>query len=109
MMSGGAPVEDTLDLWASGLRSAKDRIAPLFTQKRVAASACAFLDVLIGNEPRKTGWMRAEAAGDAGPWRQQALLGSGYWSADALRDVVREPVVEHLEGSKNLLVLRPTL
>lgn len=32
MMSGGASVEDALDLWASGLRSAKERIAPLFTQ-----------------------------------------------------------------------------
>jgi len=26
MMSGGASVEETLDLWASGLRSAKERI-----------------------------------------------------------------------------------
>jgi SRSO17 transposase len=79
MMSGGASVEDTLDLWASELRAVKERIALLSTQKRVAASACAFLDVLIGNEPRKTGWMRAEAAGDSGPWRQQALLGRGHW------------------------------
>jgi hypothetical protein len=34
---------------------------------------------------RKTGWMRAEAAGDPGPWRQQAILGRGDWDADALR------------------------
>jgi len=33
--------------------------------------------------------MRAEAAGDPGPWRQQAVLGRGRWDADALRDVVR--------------------
>ena len=26
----------------------------LFTQQHVATSACAFLDVLIGNAPRKT-------------------------------------------------------
>jgi len=25
------------------------------------------LDGLLGSEPRKTGWMRAEAAGDLGP------------------------------------------
>jgi hypothetical protein len=68
MMSGGAPVEDTLELWASSLRDVKGRIRPLFTQDRVAASAGDFLDVLLGNEPRKTGWMRAEAAGDPGPW-----------------------------------------
>jgi hypothetical protein len=34
--------------------------------------------------------MRAEAAGDPGPWRQQAILGRGRWNADDLRDIVRE-------------------
>ncbi len=87
MISDGASVEETLELWASSLRRIKERLRPLFTQERVAASAARFLDVLLGNEPRKTGWMRAEAAGDLGPWRQQALLGRGTWDADALRDI----------------------
>lgn len=52
---------------------------PLFTQERAAVSAGQFLDGLLGEERRKTGWMRAEAAGDAGPWRQQAVLGRGEW------------------------------
>mgnify|MGYP003362820019 CR=1 FL=1 len=65
-MNGGTSVEETLELWASGLRAAKKRIVPLFTQKRVVASACTFLDVLIGYEPRKTEWMRAKAAEDGG-------------------------------------------
>src|SRR6201995_3549652 len=51
---------------------------------------------LLGDEQRKTGWMRAEAAGDPGPWRQQAILGRGDWDADALRDIVRDYVIEHL-------------
>jgi hypothetical protein len=42
---------------------------------------------LLGEERRKTGWMRAEAAGDPGPWRQQELLGRDRWDADALRDL----------------------
>ncbi len=83
-------IEATLELWASSLRDVKARIRPLFTQERVAASAGLFLDGLLGPEPRKTGWMRAEAAGDLGPWRQQAILGRGRWEADALRDVVRD-------------------
>ncbi|GAN59797.1 hypothetical protein ACI01nite_19220 [Acetobacter cibinongensis] len=53
-MSGCASVKETLNLWACLLRSTKDWIVPLFTQKRVADSACVFPDVLIGNEPRKT-------------------------------------------------------
>lgn len=82
-------IETTLELWASSLREVKGRMRPLSTQERVAASAGAFLDGLLGPERRKTGWMRAEAAGDPGPWRQQAVLGRGRWDADALRDVVR--------------------
>jgi SRSO17 transposase len=82
----GASMETTLELWASSLRDAKARIRPLFTQDRVAQSAGLFLDGLLGTERRKTGWMRAEAAGDPGPWRQQAILGRGRWDADALRD-----------------------
>ncbi len=107
-MSGGASVEETLELWASSLRGIKERIRPLFTQERVAASAARFLDVLLGNEPRKTGWMRAEAAGDPGPWRQQALLGRGTWDADAPRDIVREYAVEQLCDDKAVLVIDET-
>src|SRR6478609_2797384 len=85
----GASIETTLELWASSLRDVKQRMRPLFSQDRAATSAGQFLDGLLGNEPRKTGWMRAEAAGDAGPWRQQAILGRGSWDADALCELVR--------------------
>jgi len=80
----------------------------LFTQERVAASANLFLDGLLGDERRKTGWMRAEAAGDPGPWRQQAILGRGRWDADGLRDIVREYVVEHLGTDDAVLVIDET-
>jgi hypothetical protein len=50
-----------LTLWALSLPDVKQRIRPLFTQERVAASAGQFLDGLLGNEPRKTGWMRGSA------------------------------------------------
>ncbi|MFW8584689.1 transposase [Rhizobium beringeri] len=72
------------------------------------ASANLFLDGLLGDERRKTGWMRAEAAGDPGPWRQQAILGRGRWDADALRDIVREYVVENLATDDAVLVIDET-
>ena len=93
----GSLGQATLELWASSLRDVKRRIRPVFAQRRTAASAGAFIDGLLSEERRKTGWMRAEAAGDPGPWRQQELLGRGdRWDADALRDLVRDYVVEHL-------------
>jgi SRSO17 transposase len=106
-MTGGS-VEATLELWASSLRDVKGRIRPLFQQERMATSAGLFLDVLLGPERRKTGWMRAEAAGDPGPWRQQALLGRARWDADALRDLVRDDVVETLADPDAVLVLDET-
>ena len=69
-MTGGS-VEATLELWALSLRDVKGRIRPLFQQERMAVSAGLFLDALLGPERRKTGWMRAEAAGDPGPWRSR--------------------------------------
>lgn len=63
----GVAVEDALALWALSLREVKRRIRPLFTQERMALSAGLFLDGLFGPERRKTGRMRAEAAGDPGP------------------------------------------
>jgi SRSO17 transposase len=104
----GASVETTLELWASSLRDVKARIRPLFSQERVAVSAGKFLDGLLGNEPRKTGWMRAEAAGDSGPWRQQAILGRGRWDADALREIVREYALETLAEETAVLVVDET-
>src|SRR3712207_2944985 len=104
----GASVETVLELWASSLRDAKARIRPLFTQERVAASAGLFLDGLLGPERRKTGWMRAEAAGDPGPWRQQAILGRGRWEADALRDIVRDCALETLADPDAVLVIDET-
>ncbi len=104
----GFAVEEVLELWASSLRDVKDRLRPLFKQERVAQSAGAFLDGLLGDEPRKTGWMRAESAGDRGPWRQQAILGRGNWDADALRDIVCDYVVEALGDPQAVLVIDET-
>jgi len=103
-----APIEETLALWAASLREIKKRIRPLFRQERGATNAGLFLEGLLGDEQRKTGWMRAEAAGDPGPWRQQAILGRMDWDADALRDIVRDYVIEHLADDDAVLVIDET-
>jgi SRSO17 transposase len=52
--------------------------------------------------------MRAEAAGDPGPWCQQELPARDRWDADALRDAVRDYVVEHLADEDAVLVVDET-
>ncbi len=90
------------------LRDVKTRMRGLFLQERVAASADLFLDGLLGDGRRKTGWMRAEAAGDPGPWRQQGIFGRTPWDADALRDIVCDYVVDTLGADDAVLVIDET-
>src|ERR687894_3000471 len=104
----GVAVEPMLDLWWTELCQVKAHLRALFSHPSVAASAAAFLEGLLGPERRKTGWMRAEAAGDPGPWRQQAILGRGRWEAEALRDVVRDYVLETLADPGAVLVIDET-
>src|SRR5215213_3866014 len=104
----GVAVEQMLDLWSAELRQVKAHLKSLFAHPSIAASAAAFLDGVLGSERRKTGWMRAEAAGDPGPWRQQAVLGRSHWDADALRDLVRDYALETLASPEAVLVLDET-
>ncbi len=104
----GVAIEQMLELWCVELRQVKAHLKSLFAHPSIAASAAAFLDGVLGPERRKTGWMRAEAAGDPGPWRQQAVLGRSHWDADALRDMVREYALETLASPDAVLVLDET-
>src|SRR3712207_1011161 len=104
----GVAIEQMLKLWCVELRQVKAHLQSLFAHPSVATSAAAFLDGLLGPERRKTGWMRAEAAGDSGPWRQQAVLGRGRWDAEALRDLVRDYAVKALAAPEAVLVVDET-
>ena len=104
----GVAVEQMLELWCVELRQVKAHLKSLFAHPSVASSAAAFLDGLLGLERRKTGWMRAEAVGDSGPWRQQAVLGRSRWDADALRDMVRDYALETLASPGAVLVIDET-
>jgi SRSO17 transposase len=90
----GVAIEELLGLWSAELRKGKDRLRLLFAQTSTAESAAQFLDGLLGPEQRKTGWMHAEAAGDMGPWRQQAVLGRAQWDADVVREYALETLTE---------------
>ena len=104
-----ASVEETLGLWAASLREIKTRIRPLFTQERVARNAGLFLEGLLGDEQRKT---ELDACGRQpaipAPRRQRAILGRRDWDADALRDIVRDYVIEHLADDDAVLVIDET-
>jgi SRSO17 transposase len=58
--------------------------------------ARAFVLGLLADLPRKNCWTIAEHAGDATPDGMQHLLAGAVWDHDAVRDDVRDYLVEHL-------------
>ena len=94
--------------WDRDLRSWKERIGRVFGRRELKESAGYFLDGLLSGIERKTGWLMAEQAGLERPWRMQALLGRSRWEADALRDKVRNYVVEALGCASGVLVVDET-
>ena len=98
----------TLIDWKSALVELKDHIAPALGRLETRFSAGAFIDGLLSGAERKTGWMLAEEAGLERPYRIQSLLGRSSWSADCLRDLVRDYVAEALGCSDGVLVIDET-
>jgi SRSO17 transposase len=94
--------------WEQELSELKARLAPAFGRAETRTSAGAFIDGLLSGATRKTGWQLAEQAGLARPYRMQSLLGRGSWSADALRDRVRDEVISTLGDPNGVLVVDET-
>lgn len=94
--------------WEQELSELKARLSSVFGRAETRASASAFIDGLLSGTTRKTGWQLAEQAGLARPYRMQSLLGRGAWSAEVLRDKVREEVISTLGDPNGVLVVDET-
>ncbi len=64
----------TLIDWKSALVEFKDHIAPSLGRSETQFSAGAFINGLLSDAERKTGWMLSEEAGFERPYRIQSLL-----------------------------------
>lgn len=78
------------------LEDLHDRIANRFVRSEVRERANRYLVGLLGEVGRKNGWQMAEGIGEDGPRGVQHLLNDARWDSDAVRDDLREYVVEHL-------------
>lgn len=94
--------------WAAGLEEVHARIAPRFARSEPRERVLAYVRGLLAPVERKNSWTLAEEAGEATPDGMQRLLGAAYWDADAVRDDVRDYVVEHLGDSGAVLVVDET-
>jgi SRSO17 transposase len=94
--------------WDGELAALKARVSPIFRRSELKEVAGAFLDGLLSNIGRKTGWQMAEQAGLERPYRMQSLLGRSRWNEEALRDDVRAYVIEGLGDPDGVLVVDET-
>ncbi len=89
-------MSSVLENWPEYLEDLHARIAHRFRRSEVRERARRYLTGLLGDARRKNGWQMAEAMGQAQPRGTQRLLNGSHWDADAVRDDLREYVVEHL-------------
>ncbi len=87
--------------WSEALGKLHERIGRRFARSEARDRVKRYLVGLLGRIERKNGWQMAEAIGETDPQGVQRLLNSANWDADAVRDDLREYVVEHLADEES--------
>jgi SRSO17 transposase len=95
--------------WSEMLDALHGRIAPRFARAEVRERARRYVVGLLDRVERKNGWQLAEAIGECGAKGVQRLLNAAAWDADAVRDDLRDYVVEHLgDAASGILIVDET-
>ena len=94
--------------WAEELEEIATLIGGRFSRSELRERALTYLRGLLSSVERKNGWQLAEEAGDQTPYATQHLLGRAVWSADEVRDDLRDYVVKHLSEEDSVLVIDET-
>lgn len=84
------------------------RIGKMFPSAPSLANAKKYMQGLLSPIERKNGWQMAEALGETTPYSLQQFLYRGQFSADSLRDSLREYVNEKLGDEDGVLVVDET-
>src|SRR5688500_2108677 len=91
----------TIERWSAYLEELHERIAHRFLRPEVRTRVYRYLSGLLSEVGRKNSWQMAEAIGEVTPRGVQHLLNDARWDPDAVRDDLREYVVEHLGNEES--------
>jgi SRSO17 transposase len=95
--------------WSERLEELHARIAGRFARSEARERVKRYFVGLLGRVERKNGWQLAEAMGETDPQGVQRLLNSARWDAEAVREDLRNYVVEHLgDEDSGVLVVDET-
>src|SRR5688572_28147327 len=101
-------VDDRLQRWRAGFEDMFALVAGQFAQVESRRRALLYLLGLLSGAERKNSWVIAEQAGDASPDGMQRLLNFYAWDADAVRDELRDYVLDRLGDSSGVVVADET-
>ena len=96
------------DRWQSEFSAVLDRIAPRFARYEPLRHAGELMAGMFSGLDRKNCWTIAEHRGDATPDGLQHLLARASWDADAVRDDLREYVIDAFGDPGAILVVDET-
>jgi SRSO17 transposase len=97
-----------VESWNAALEDLFALVAGRFGRVEPRKRAFAYVRGLLAPLERRNGWTLAEQAGDGSPDGMQELLCSPGWDRDAVRDDVRDYVVEHLADPDGVLIADET-
>ncbi|MDT9701896.1 IS701 family transposase [Streptomyces sp. P17] len=83
-------------------------MTPLFYRPESQEHALQYLRGLLSPLQRKNGWTIAEFAGEKEPKALQRFLNLTPWSADLMRDLVRDYAMERFADPRGVLIADPT-
>ena len=95
----------TIERWSAYLEELHSRIADHFLRPEVRERAYRYLGGLLEVVGRRNSWQMAEAIGERRPRGVQHLLNDARWDPHAVRDDLREYVVEHLGDEESGLLI----
>jgi SRSO17 transposase len=97
-----------VDQWSGELDRLYARFAGRFAKSEPRWRGRQYLSGLVAGLDRKNGWTLAEQAGDLSPDGMQRLLRWADWDIDAVREEVRDYVIEHLGDPNGVLIIDDT-
>jgi SRSO17 transposase len=106
MMFAVAAVE--IEVWSAELDRLHERVGGRFRRSEPRRRVRDYLCGLVAGLERKNGWTVAEHAGEVAPDGMQRLLRWADWDIEAVRDDVRDYVIEHLGRRDGVLVVDDT-
>jgi SRSO17 transposase len=107
MVKAGSAVE-AVEAAKGGLETLTSGLRGHFQRAAAHRHAVAYVEGLLGEAGRKNGWQLAEYGGYDHPRTIQRVLDRSVWDADAVRDDLREQVVEELGDPEGVLVVDET-